>query len=166
MALKEFQDLCSDNIVLIAEDNTTAVACINKEGGISSGSYVCPSVENPVLVLLETLDSQGLKHSRLNVVVDKLSRLDRIIQTEWSLLPEVVKLIYTRWHYPQIDLFAMRLKSKLPQFVSPVPDSLAWAVDALILPWKVLNSYTFPPVAILVNVMVKFKGLSCAGESF
>ena len=36
LALKEFQDLCENNIVLI--DNTTAVAYINKEGGMKSGS--------------------------------------------------------------------------------------------------------------------------------
>ena len=33
LALKEFQDLCLNNIVLIATDNTTVVAYINKEGG-------------------------------------------------------------------------------------------------------------------------------------
>ena len=32
LALKEFQDLCSNNIVLVATDNTTVVAYINKEG--------------------------------------------------------------------------------------------------------------------------------------
>ena len=38
LALKEFQDLCSNNIVLVATDNTTVVAYINKEGGMKSGS--------------------------------------------------------------------------------------------------------------------------------
>ena len=37
LALKEFQDLCSNNIVLIATDNTSVVAYINKEGGMKSG---------------------------------------------------------------------------------------------------------------------------------
>ena len=32
LALKEFQDLCSNNIVPITTDNTTVVAYINKEG--------------------------------------------------------------------------------------------------------------------------------------
>ena len=32
LALKEFQDLCADNIVLVATDNTTVVSYINKEG--------------------------------------------------------------------------------------------------------------------------------------
>ena len=33
LALKEFQDLCSNNIVLVATDNTTVVAFFNKEVG-------------------------------------------------------------------------------------------------------------------------------------
>ena len=37
LALKEFQDLCVDKIVLVATDNTTVVAYINKEGGMRSG---------------------------------------------------------------------------------------------------------------------------------
>ena len=36
LALKEFQALCT-NTVLIATDNTTVVAYINKEGGMKSG---------------------------------------------------------------------------------------------------------------------------------
>ena len=34
---KRVQDLCSNNIVLIATDNSTVVAYINKEGGMKSG---------------------------------------------------------------------------------------------------------------------------------
>ena len=37
LALKEFQDLCPNNIVLVATDNTTVVAYINKEGSMKSG---------------------------------------------------------------------------------------------------------------------------------
>ena len=38
LALKKFQGLCSNNIVLVATDNTTVVAYINKEEGMKSGS--------------------------------------------------------------------------------------------------------------------------------
>ena len=37
LALKEFQDLCSDKIVLVATDNTTVVSYINTEGGMMPG---------------------------------------------------------------------------------------------------------------------------------
>ena len=38
LALKEFQNLCADKIVLVATDNTTVMSNINKEGGMRSGT--------------------------------------------------------------------------------------------------------------------------------
>ena len=90
---------------------------------------------------------------RLNVIADKLSRLGQTIQTEWSLVPEVFQAICSRWHQPQVDLFATRFNNKLPLFVSPVPDPLATAVVALSLPWEDLDAYAFPPTAILGKVV-------------
>ena len=37
LALKEFQDVCSNKILLVATDNTTVVSYINKEGGMRLG---------------------------------------------------------------------------------------------------------------------------------
>ena len=111
-ALKEFQDLCSDKIVLIATDNTTVVSYINKEGGMRSGPLCALLWRIPI-----TLNARHIP-GHLNVVADKLSRLGQTIQTEWSLLPEVFQTLCSRWHQPEIDLFAMRF-NKLPQFVSP-----------------------------------------------
>ena len=79
------------------------------------------------------------------MIADKLSRLGQTIQTEWSLHPEVFQAICSRWHQPQVDLFATRFNNKLPQFVSPVPDPQAWAVDALSLSWENLDPYAFLP---------------------
>ena len=53
LVLKEFQDLCSNNVILIATDNTTVVAYVNKEGD-EVGPSVCPSAESPDLVLQKT----------------------------------------------------------------------------------------------------------------
>ena len=86
------------------------------------------------------------------MIVDKLSRLGQTIQTEWSLHPEVFQAICSRWHQPQVDL---------PQFVSPVPDPQAWAVDALSLSWEDLDPYAFPPAAILGKVVEKLKDYPC-----
>ena len=94
------------------------------------------------------------------MVADKLSRLGQTIQTEWSLLPVVFQAIYNRWHRPQIDLFATRF-NKLPQFVSPVPDTMAIVVDALSLSWDDLDAYAFPPAAILGKVVEKLQNTPC-----
>ena len=95
------------------------------------------------------------------MIADKLSRLGQTIQTEWSLLPEVFQALCQKWHQPQIDLFATRFNHKLPQFVSPVPDPLATAVDALTLPWDDLDAYAFPPTAILGKVVEKLQDSPC-----
>ena len=95
------------------------------------------------------------------MVAQKLSRLGQTIQTEWSPLPEVFKSICSRWHRPKIGLFAMRFNNKLPLFMSPVPDPLTTAVDALSLPWEDLDAYAFPPAAILVKVVEKLQDSPC-----
>ena len=38
LALRQFEHLCKDQIVLVATDNTTVVSYINKQGGMRSGS--------------------------------------------------------------------------------------------------------------------------------
>ena len=43
--------------------------------------------------------------------------------------------------------------------VSPVPDPLAWAMDALSLPWE--NAYAFPSAAILGKVVAKLHDYPC-----
>ena len=107
--------------------------------GHEVGPTVCPTLEDFDLVFLEVFPevfpvTRKARHipGHLNVIADKLSRLGQTIQTEWSL-PEIFQKLCTKWHRPQIDLFATRFNHKLPQFVSPVPDSLAVAVDALTL---------------------------------
>ena len=62
LALKEFQDICTDKIVLVATDNTTVVSYINKEGGMRSSPYLCPSMENLDLVHQPSSNSQSPTH--------------------------------------------------------------------------------------------------------
>ena len=109
-----------------ATNNTTVVSYINKELGMKS---VCPTMENLDLVYQISSNSKSPTHSG-PAKRDKLSCLGQTIQTEWSLLQEVFQAICSRWHRPQIDLFATRFNNKLPQFVSPVRDPLVVAVDA------------------------------------
>ena len=106
-----------------------------------------------------TLKAQHIP-CQLNELAVKLSRLGQIIQMEWSLLPEVFQLICTKWHHSHIDLFAVRF-NKLSLFVPPVPDPLAWAMDALSLPWEDLDPYMFPPIAILGKVVTKLRDFPC-----
>ena len=62
LALKEFHDLCSDKIVLVATDNITVMSYIGRRHEV--GPTLCPAMENPDLVYQKTSNSQSLTHSR------------------------------------------------------------------------------------------------------
>ena len=162
LALKKFEHLCRNKIVLVVTDNTTVVFYINKQGGIKSGSLCALlwrllSWCHPREIVL------GARHipGHLNVIADKLSRHNQVIQTEWSLSQQVFNLLFSKWAQPQVDLFATRFNHKLPQFVSLVPDLTAWAVDALSLPWGNLDVYAFPPVSLVPQVVAKMIDQGC-----
>ena len=148
LALKSFEHLCKNQIVLIATDNTTVVSYINKEGGMRSGS-LCALLWR----LLSWCHPRGIvlraRHipGRLNVIADKLSRHNQVIQTEWFLDQQVFNLLCSNWGLPQVDLFATRFNFKIPRFVSPVPDQRAWAMAALSQSWEDLEVYAFPLVS-------------------
>jgi hypothetical protein len=48
---------------------------------------------------------------------------------------EFLDSVVLRWDRPHVDLFATSLNHKLETFVSPVPDPLSFAVDAMSLSW-------------------------------
>ena len=101
--------------MLVATDNTTVVAYINKEGGMKSGS-LCALLWRILSWCTRQQVTLRARHipGRLNVIADKLSRLGQTIQTEWSLHPAVFQAVCSRWHQPQVDLFATRFNNKLP----------------------------------------------------
>ena len=142
-------------------DNTTVVSYINKAGGMRSGS-LCALLWR----LLSRCHPRGIvlraRHilGHLNVIADKLSRHNQVIQTEWS--QQVFNLLYSRWAQPHVDLFATLFNHILSKFVSPVPDSTAWAVDALSLSWENLDAYAFPPVSLLNQVISKVMDQGCS----
>ena len=90
LELKEFKDLCSNNIVLVATDITTVVAYINKEGGMKSGP-LCALLWRILTWCTRRQVTLKVWHipGRLNVIADKLSRPGQTIQAEWSVHPEV-----------------------------------------------------------------------------
>ena len=97
LALKEFQTLVFNKTVLVATDNTTVVAYINKEGGMKSGS-MCALLWRILSWCTRQQVTLRARHipGRLNVIADKLSRLGQTIQTEWSLHPEVFQAVCSR----------------------------------------------------------------------
>ena len=122
---------------------------------------MCPLVENPNLVYHKTGYPQSLTHSRpaecgnRQAIKARPDHPDRVV-SYWRSFNQ-----YAASGTGRRYLFATRFNSKLPRFVSPVPEPLAWAVDALSLPWEDLDTCAFPPVAILGKVVEKLQDHPC-----
>ena len=123
LALRNFKDQCQSQTVLVATDNSTVVAYINKQGETHSVEMCtllwkimtwCPRYH----ITLKARHIPGC----LNVMDDLLSRSNPVQSTEWSLHPQVFKQICQMWFTPHVDLFATHLNHKLPLYVSPIPD--------------------------------------------
>lgn len=147
--------------VLGATDNTTVVAYVNNLGGTKSWT-----LWKETLALFEVVKTSQVTLAaryipgKLNVIADGLSRRGQVLPTEWSLHPDVVRLIFDHWGSPLVDLFATRHNKKCAAFVSPVPDREALDIDALSMSWEGMDAYAYPPTQILSQVLQKFRETS------
>lgn len=92
----------------------------------------------------------------INKVADFLSR-QKVQEAEWSLNSEVFALITRTWGHPQVDLFASRQNTQLPQFFSLHRDDSSQGIDALAHPWNFHLGYAFPPFQLIPLVLRKIQ---------
>ena len=132
LELERFKDQCQNQTVLVATDNSTVVAYINKQGGTHSAD-MCALLWKIMTRCHHYKITLKARHipGCLNVMADLLSRSNQVQSTEWSLHPQLFKQICHKWFTPHVNLFATRLNYKLPLYVSPVPNQNAWDIDAL-----------------------------------
>ncbi|XP_038066498.1 uncharacterized protein LOC119736556 [Patiria miniata] len=142
--------------VRLQMDNSTAISYINHKGGTRSVSLVQLALKIWLWCLQRSLilTAEHLPGS-MNVTADNLSRVfnDR---SEWQLNVRIFRRIMNRLGFsPDVDLFATRLNTQLQMFVSWQPDPMAWRVDALLLNWREIKGYAFPPFALLPRCLSK-----------
>jgi len=146
------------SVILAATDNTTVVAFVNKEGGTHSRNTM---IETQLLYDLVIERDWRIRAKyipgRLNVIADQLSRRGQTLPTEWSIHPQAIEPIFRTWFRPLIDLFATRHNTKLPIFISPVPDERALDVDALSISLEGMEVYAYPPQQILNQLLQNFQ---------
>ena len=162
LAFQRFKDQCQNQTVLVATDNSTVVAYINKQGGTHLAE-MCALLWKIITWCHRYQITLKARHilGCLNVMADLLSRLNQVQSTEWSLHPQVFKQICLKWFTPHVDLFATRLNHKVPLYVFPVPDQNAWDIDALNVNWSGLTAYAYPPTALLHRVIQKVRQYNC-----
>ena len=126
---------------------------------MKSGPYVCSFMENPDLVFHQTGYSESPIHSRLaecgsrQAIQARLEHSNTVVSSPRGLPINMQQLA------PTSD--RPFCNNKLAQFVSPILDPQAWAVDALSLSWEDLDPYAFPPAAFLGKVMEKLQDHPC-----
>ena len=118
LSLRRFKDQCQDQTVLVAIDNSTVVAYINKQGGTHSAE-MCALLWKIMTWCHHYHITLKARHipGCLNVMADLLSRSNQVQSTEWSLHPQVFKQICQKWFTPHVDLFATHLNHKLPLYI-------------------------------------------------
>ena len=97
---------------------------------------------------------------RLNVLADGLSR-SRSLPTEWELNQEVFLQLLQRFPGMTVDVFATRFNTKLPRFVSPVPDPTALSMDGLSFDWHDQDLYASPPFPLVPKVLQRLLLMEC-----
>lgn len=141
-------------------DNTTAVACVNKQG--STKSKTCNAITRQIWdfamdreLWLSAAHCPGVQ----NVEADEASRLFND-QTEWTLRHDIFDTISQFVNVlggPSIDLFASRLNHKVERYCAWLPDPGAIFVDSFMYDWHQEDFvYAFPPFSIIHLVLQKW----------
>ena len=154
-ALKSF---CKqDNLhVKVFTDNTTALAYIKHMGGVRS--VECNEVAQLVWTFCETHSIWvTIAHipGVLTVKADYKSR-NFSDNVEWALNDKLFLKICDHFGSPDVDLFASRLNTKCPIYVSFNPDPGAFAIDAFTIFWGDFDFiYAFPPFSCIFKTIRK-----------
>ena len=98
---------------------------------------------------------------KFNVLADRLSRIDKVIKTEWALDQAIANSILQMFNCPNLDLFVTLFNHKLPLYVSPVLDNQAFTIDAFSMNWNNLHAYAFPPTILIPPVLNKIHQSQC-----
>ena len=148
----------SEAHVKVMSDNTTTVACINKQGSV--GSFRCDKIARviwefalPKNIWISAAHCPGVD----NVEADHGSRHFKD-ETEWSLQKAIYQAICEKLEVePVIDMFASRLNAQTQRFCSWRPDPEAAMVDAFSVQWSDELIYAFPPFSIIHKVLEKLR---------
>ena len=125
-ALEKAITFIHNSCVMISMDNTTVLSYINRQGGTHSPN-LCIEVWKILNWCLEQDSVVRVRHilGKFNILADRLSRLDKPINTEWTLDQTTANSIFQMLNYPNVDLFATRFNHKLPLYVCSSRQSCA-----------------------------------------
>ncbi|XP_066596470.1 uncharacterized protein [Prorops nasuta] len=154
-ALKTFSPLLKKKNILLRVDNTTAIAYINKAGGVKFEHL--NKLAREIWQWAEENDAWLLASyipSKENKSADELSRISNM-DVEWELASYYFDLIIQRFGEPEIDLFASQLNKKCVKYFTWQQEPGAFTIDAFTMSWKDMYLYAFPPFSMVLRTLMK-----------
>ena len=131
-------------------DSMSALTYINKMGGTMS-PQLTTLAKGLWLWCMERNISEHLP-GVMNTIADEESRVMKD-RTDWMICPSVFHQINQRLGPLEIDLFASRLTTQLPDYVSWRPDPLAVTTNAFTIDWSEWKGYANPPWNLIGKVL-------------
>lgn len=164
LGLQCFAKDLSNCQILLRIDNTTAIAYINRMGGIQFNNLNQLAREiwqwceaHKIWIFASYIKSKDNKEA------DFESRNDNI-DCEWELSPTAFLDIVRSFGNPSIDLFATRANTKCSRYLSWHRDPYAENIDAFTVCWHNYTLfYAFPPFALIPKTVQKIKDDNAIG---
>lgn len=153
--LKIFAAHLANCSVLLRIDNTTAIAYINKMGGVQF-----THLNELARDIWQWCEARNIYifasyiRSADNIVADRASR-QLSIDTEWALAEYAYKSIIDTFGVPNFDLFASIQNHKCERYASWKLDPQAEVIDAFTFKWTNIKFYAFPPFCLITKVIHK-----------
>lgn len=163
IALKIFAKDLSNCQILLRVDNSTAVAYINRMGGVQY-----PHLTQITRDIWDWCEARKLFiyasyiKSSDNTIADAESRRNHP-DIEWELADWAFDHITRCFGSPEMDLFASRINKKCEAYISWHRDPDAVAIDAFTTSWKNTRFYAFPPFSVILKVLRKIIAEKCEG---
>ena len=120
-ALHHWAPVLQGHQVMIATDNSTVVSYINKQGGTRSHTLLC--------LVVELFSCPSKAYPRLSERDSRPPISSQPADTDRGV--EIMSQIFGVLGTPVVDMFATVLNASLPQFMSPIPEPRALAVNAV-----------------------------------
>ena len=108
----------------------------------------------------------GQTYSGLPHYLGRPSILAKSTVTDRVGSPLIVTQIFQMWRFPTVDMFSTGHNTHLLQFMSPIPEPQALAVDALPQPWQGRSMYMFPPFPLHNEVIQKLSNSGRRDHSY
>ena len=163
LALRDFKDQCQNQTVLVATDNSTVVAYINKQGGTHSAEMCALLWKIMTWCHHYHITLKAQAHSRVPecdgrpAIQVQPSAVNRMVSAPTGLQTDLPEVVHTSCRLichspePQNSLYTCL----------PIPDPRAWDIDALNINWTNLTAYAYPPTALLHKVIQKIRQCQC-----